>query len=476
MKNTCCFLFVFLFVSCFNVYSELPSSFDLRNVNGTNKMTSVKSQFGGTCWTFGTMSAMESNLKINGNWVAEGESGEPDLAEYHLDWWNGFNRHNNDDTDPPAGGGLEVHQGGDYLVAAAYMTRGEGSVRNSDGQSYSTPPERYGISNHYYYPKHIEWFTDNNSLYNISTIKQVVMERGAIGTCMYYGSGFYSGGTHYQPPSDLNEPNHAIAIAGWDDNKVTQAPANGAWLCKNSWGTGWNSDGYFWISYYDKYCGKHPTMGAISFQNVTRQFYKNIYYHDYHGWRDTFSSNSAFNIFYAKDSENLVAVSFYTATNKVDFTIKIYNTYTNGNLTGELHSQTGTFEHTGFHTVDLNDDVELITGQQFCVFLEFSHGGQAFDRTSEIPVLLYNEKPVPEPEFNFEEYLKTLGKAEAQETIVESSANGGESYYWNGTEWIDFTNINSSANFCIKGLTFPIPEPEIIMTMLILVIWLRRYY
>ena len=458
-KNHHLFIIFFITVAlCLKISAEIPSDFDLRNVNGTNKMTSVKSQSGGTCWTFGTMAAMESNLKMTGNWTAENETGEPNLAEYHLDWWNGFNQNNNDDISPPDGAGLEVHQGGDYLVAAAYMTRGDGAVRDSDGQSYSPAPERASNTYHYFYPRHIEWLKDDDSLYNIGTIKKVIMERGAIGTCMYYGSGFYSGGTHYQPPSDLNEPNHAIAIAGWDDNKVTQAPTNGAWLCKNSWGSGWNGDGYFWISYYDKYCGKHPEMGAVSFKNVSRQLYKNIYYHDYHGWRDTFISNTAFNVFYAKNNENLSAVSFYTATNNAEYLIKIYNSFTNGSLSGELISQTGVFEFTGFHTVDLNMEIPLISGQQFCVFVEFSAGGQPYDRTSEIPVLLYDDKPELQPEFNFEEYLESIENY-AEKTTVESSAKGGESYFWNGVEWIDFTNINSTANFCVKGLTIPIPEP-----------------
>ena len=425
---------------------DLPNSFDLRDVDNMNYVTSIKSQSGGTCWTHGAVAAIESNLLITGMWKKSGMPNEPNLAEYHLDWWNGFNQYYNDDIYPVTGG-LTVHNGGDYRVTSAYLARGDGAIycpdANDDTEAdynwFEEAPQQYASSYDVYYVPEIEWYTIGDDLERIDTLKQAVMTHGALGTSFCVNSRFIVNYTHYQPPEDSYDPNHAVAIIGWDDEKSTPAPQPGAWLCKNSWGSGYGEEGYFWISYYDKHCGRHPEMGAISFQDVETLSYSRIYYHDYHGWRDTLTEYAeAFNAFVAESDEVLAAVSFFTPVDNTQYEVKIYDRFVNGDLVDEVFSQNGIMDHTGFHTLSLDNPVKIMENDDFYIYLNLD-GGHPYDRTSEVPVLLGSQR---------------LG------TLVDSSAQPGESYYRSNGQWMDLYYLDSlpypgTANFCMKGLVLP---------------------
>ena len=276
-----------------------PAQYDLRD---HNRVTGIKAQSGGTCWAHGTMASIESHLLSSGLWQSLGYEEEPNFSEYHLDWWNGFNKFRNSDVgDDPDAPGMTVHQGGDYRVAAAYIARGDGVVfapmANDDNYKdklwYDEAPNRRAPGYEKFYIRHIEWYTAGDGVERINKIKDAIREHGAVATCYCAGSRFLSeDNVHYQPPSSDRNPNHSVAIVGWDDSKIAstaknRAPLPGAWLIKNSWGDQRGEDGYYWISYFDKHACQHIELGAVSFRDAEPLKYDQFYSHDYHGWRGT---------------------------------------------------------------------------------------------------------------------------------------------------------------------------------------------
>lgn len=425
---------VLVLISSSRLQAELPASFDLRDFNGENYVTGIRSQMGGTCWTFGAYASPEGHLLMTDAWIIAGDTGEPNLAEYHLDWWNGFNDYYNADApDPYNPEGIPVHQGGNYIMTSAYLTRGEGAIRNIDGNTFNTPPERFGDDFHYYYVRDIEWYTVGIDLSNIDVVKEKIMAQGPVSTCLTADEQFLSiNYVHYQPPDDPMQLNHAVAIIGWDDNKVTQAPQPGAWLCKNSWGDTWGLAGFFWISYYDKYCGQEPKLGAASFYNVQHVPYPRVYYHDYHGWGgEKTDCSEAFNAFTAEGEELLWAVNFVTPVDSVHYVIKVYDDFIDGELLNSLAEDSGFYAHQGFHTVDLAPWIELSEGEDFYIYLETSRGGQALDKTTR--------------------GMTTVGGT--YRGWVVSKSEPGQSYFHDGDIWQDLYDYDSTGNFCLKGLT-----------------------
>ena len=78
-------------------------SFNWQNVNGSNWNSTVKSQFGGTCWDFGSVATFEAKYMLSRN----DPSFVPDMSEQQLCW----------ETNPDLGG----TGGGGGTAAMAYL-------------------------------------------------------------------------------------------------------------------------------------------------------------------------------------------------------------------------------------------------------------------------------------------------------------------------------------------------------------------
>lgn len=76
---------------------------------------------------------------------------------------------------------------------------------------------------------------------DVNTIKNFLHQNGAVyvAFAVYTDFSYYKTG-YYEYTSGSLRGYHAVAIVGYDDQ---------GWRVKNSWGTGWGDQGYFWIKY-----------------------------------------------------------------------------------------------------------------------------------------------------------------------------------------------------------------------------------
>ncbi|MDH7601502.1 MAG: lectin like domain-containing protein [Armatimonadota bacterium] len=388
----------------------LPPSFDLRALSQP-KLTPVRNQGNcGSCWAFACYGSLESCL-LPGELF--------DFSENHLKNTHGFDS--------------SCCDGGNHWMTTAYVARWSGPVLESDdpyNASSCVSPQNVPVAKHI---QRVDFLPDRSGPLDNDNIKQAVMTYGAVYTSFYWNSSYYNASTYsYYYDKTSNEANHAVCIVGWDDNYdknrfLTPPPGNGAFIVRNSWGSGFGQGGYFYISYYDTLIGFQNAVFAAA-EDVTN--YDQVYQYDPLGWTSSlgYGDYTAWfaNVFTAASNAELRAVSFYTASPNSTYELRVYLDPDAGPIrtTGAAYTQSGTITNAGYQTVTLNYGVGISGGQRFSVVVRLTTPNYKY--------------PVP-----FEQPISGYSSG--------ATASPGQSYISpNGVSWTDLTSVYSNSNVCLK--------------------------
>ncbi len=388
---------------------ELPKHYDMRELE---RVTPVRDQgLYGTCWAFASLAALETTLTPQENLVFS-----PD----HMSLCNSFS--------------LGQNEGGEYTMAIAYMASWQGPVYESDdpyGDGKTNPDLKAR--------KHLEE-AQILAPKDYVAIKEAIYKYGAVETSIYTQmktanswSGYYNRerATYYY--NQEATCNHDIIIVGWDDDfpkeYFTITPENdGAFICKNSWGTEFGEDGYFYVSYEDANIG---TTNVVYTKLGDANNFDNIYQSDLLGWRGQlgYEKDQAYfaNVYRAGEDEELAAVSFYATD--VDTTYQVYvvpEFEDEDSLNDRKLVAEGSFEQAGYYTVRLDEAVKLKDNQKFAVVVHIQTPGAVH------PVAI--------------EY-------DADSRTREFDITDGEGYIsLYGNKWMS-AEKNKDCNLCLKAFT-----------------------
>ncbi len=387
---------------------DLPAQFDLRDIDG---VTPVKNQgMCGACWAFGACASLESWLKIHHDVTY-------DLSENHLK-----NNH---------GWELGHCDGGNNDMSTAYFARWHGPLLESE-DPYNpnqnipldpTPPP--------------QWLLLSAPVFSAAEgdrtdIQAAIMNYGAVSAVMHWASAYFNSSTNtYYAPGTNNPGNHMITVVGWDDARtVSGAPNPGAWICKNSYGTSWGEDGFFYLSYDDAAAVNEATG---FFDLVPPDSYGRLYEHDPLGMSSHAGGPGEVaygaNVFTAVDDETIVAVGTYAVTNTTAYEIAVYDSGISGDtFVNPVVTTSGTFPYAGYHVIDLPATVSVSAGQTFSVRVRYETPGWDYP----LPI----ETPIPD--------------------FVQPTASLGESYMsLTGNDFVDIHGMGGgweNTNACIKAI------------------------
>lgn len=391
---------------------NLPSYYDMRK---SGRVDPVRNQYDSPhCWAFASSSALATSLLPKEKYIFS----PVHVADY-----------SKSKTVYPAGGGTPE-------IAAAYYMSWGGPVLEND-----YPFESAITNNNPPVQKHVQGYKTFEQK-DYDAIKKAIYEKGGVVTAIYSynedkekNNNIYNPRTYAQNYAGTSNYNHVVVLVGWDDNYsknnfLIKPKTDGAFIAKNSYGTDWGDNGYYYISYHDLHVGTF----AVAYTDIEpSNNYSTIYSPDKMGctsWTSFQKNNAHYaNIFStAGNTEKIKAVALFSLNTSMNYEIRLVKNYNYKPDTlwknGEIIAS-GKLVGEGYHTIKIPNPPTVKGDFGIVVY------GSTKDELFKVP------------------YEQPFLDAEAAFDIKDGLGYIYDGYYWYNTEKLDNSNI------CLKVYTDP---------------------